>query len=97
LTLRPKEGLAMINGTAVMSGVAANCVYDARRCLSQATVALYEALREIVERAPDVQRPYIRNHHEQSLSDHVLRIDADIEACGRIPAAVDEMLTSSTH
>ncbi len=30
LKLRPKEGLAMINGTSVMSGIAANCVYDAR-------------------------------------------------------------------
>jgi phenylalanine ammonia-lyase len=30
LKLRPKEGLAMINGTSVMSGIATNCVYDAR-------------------------------------------------------------------
>jgi phenylalanine ammonia-lyase len=30
LKLRAKEGLAMINGTAVMAGVATNCVYDAR-------------------------------------------------------------------
>jgi phenylalanine ammonia-lyase len=30
LKLRPKEGLAMINGTSMMSGVAANCVYDAQ-------------------------------------------------------------------
>lgn len=29
LRLRPKEGLAMINGTSVMTGIAANCVYDA--------------------------------------------------------------------
>ncbi|MGD2272761.1 MAG: aromatic amino acid ammonia-lyase, partial [Desulfobacterales bacterium] len=36
LKLRPKEGLAMINGTAVMAGVAANCVYDARILLALA-------------------------------------------------------------
>ncbi len=30
LRLGPKEGLAMINGTSVMSGIAANCVYDAQ-------------------------------------------------------------------
>jgi phenylalanine ammonia-lyase len=34
LKLHPKEGLAMINGTAVMSAVAANCVYDAGQLLA---------------------------------------------------------------
>jgi phenylalanine ammonia-lyase len=28
LSLHPKEGLAMVNGTAMMTGIAANCVYD---------------------------------------------------------------------
>jgi phenylalanine ammonia-lyase len=36
LHLRPKEGLAMVNGTAVMTGIAANCVYDARILLALA-------------------------------------------------------------
>jgi len=36
LRLHPKEGLAMINGTAVMSGIAANCVHDARILLALA-------------------------------------------------------------
>lgn len=30
-TLGPKEGLGMVNGTSVMTGIAANCLYDARR------------------------------------------------------------------
>ena len=34
LKLKPKEGLAMINGTAVMSAIAANCTYDAQRLLA---------------------------------------------------------------
>jgi phenylalanine ammonia-lyase len=34
LKLEPKEGLAMINGTAVMSAIAANCIYDARQLLA---------------------------------------------------------------
>lgn len=34
LRLGPKEGLAMINGTSVMTGIAANCVYDARTLLA---------------------------------------------------------------
>ena len=68
--------------------------YDARRCLSPATVSLYETLREIVDRAPDARWPYIRDDHEQSLSDQIQRIAADIGAGGRIPTAIDEMLTN---
>lgn len=34
MQLRPKEGLAMMNGTSVMTGIAANCVYDARNLLN---------------------------------------------------------------
>ena len=44
----PKEGLAMINGTSVMTGVAAHCVHDARAlaALALGTHALYlQALR----------------------------------------------------
>ena len=33
LRLQPKEGLAMINGTSVMTGMAAHCIYDAQRLL----------------------------------------------------------------
>ncbi len=33
IELLPKEGLAMINGTSVMSGIAAHCVYDAQTLL----------------------------------------------------------------
>ena len=39
LRLRPKEGLAMINGTSVMSGIAANCVYDSQILLALAVAA----------------------------------------------------------
>lgn len=34
LSLRPKEGLAMVNGTSVMTGIAANCVHDAQILLA---------------------------------------------------------------
>jgi phenylalanine ammonia-lyase len=34
--LLPKEGLAMVNGTSVMTGIAANCVYDTRVLLALA-------------------------------------------------------------
>lgn len=36
LELLPKEGLAMMNGTSVMTGIAANCVYDTKILLSLA-------------------------------------------------------------
>ena len=36
MRLLPKEGLALINGTSAMSGIAANCVHDARILLSLA-------------------------------------------------------------
>lgn len=39
LRLRAKEGLAMINGTAVMSGIAANCVHDSQILLALAVGA----------------------------------------------------------
>ena len=67
--------------------------YDARQYLSPATVPLYEAVCETVGQAPAARRPYIRNDNEQSLSLHIQRIADDIAACGRIPAALDVMLT----
>jgi len=36
LDLYPKEGLAMVNGTAMMAGIAANCLYDAHVLLALA-------------------------------------------------------------
>ncbi|NEP88728.1 MAG: aromatic amino acid lyase [Okeania sp. SIO2C2] len=38
LRLQAKEGLAMVNGTSVMTGVAANCVYDAHSLFAVAIV-----------------------------------------------------------
>lgn len=48
LHLRAKEGLAMINGTSMMTGIAANCVADAHTLLSLALGAhalMFQALR----------------------------------------------------
>lgn len=39
LRLAPKEGLAIMNGTAVMTGIAANCVHDAQVLLSLSLAA----------------------------------------------------------
>lgn len=39
LELGPKEGLAMVNGTSVMTGIAANCFFDAQSLLALAMAA----------------------------------------------------------
>ncbi|MBF0099524.1 MAG: aromatic amino acid lyase [Desulfobacterales bacterium] len=39
ISLNPKEGLSIINGTSVMTGIAANCIYDARIVCSIAMAA----------------------------------------------------------
>ncbi|MFN6462560.1 MAG: aromatic amino acid ammonia-lyase [Nostoc sp. DedVER02] len=39
LHLLPKEGLAMMNGTSVMTGIAANCVYDTKNLLGLSMAA----------------------------------------------------------
>ncbi|MEH2195234.1 MAG: aromatic amino acid ammonia-lyase [Nostoc sp.] len=39
LQLRPKEGLAMMNGTSVMTGIAANCIYDTKNLLGLSMAA----------------------------------------------------------
>ena len=61
--------------------------YDARKVLSPASSALYEAVREVVGRPPSPDRPYIRDDYEQSLDEHVRRIALDIGTGGRIPQA----------
>ncbi len=46
--LQPKEGLALVNGSSVMTGIAANCVYDARILITLSLAAhalMFQALR----------------------------------------------------
>lgn len=48
LKLQPKEGLAMINGTSVMTGMAANCIYDGQNLLGLGMAAnslIFQGLR----------------------------------------------------
>jgi len=61
LRLRPKEGLAMINGTSVMSGIAANCVYDARILLALAMGAHALAIQAL-SGSNQSFHPFIHNH-----------------------------------
>jgi len=63
--------------------------YDARSCLSPATVQLYEAVRTVVGRPPSAHRPYIWNDDEQPLDAHIARIAHDIATGGCIPQAMN--------
>lgn len=47
LTLEPKEGLAMINGSAVSTAIATNCVYDAQTAFAVAVGAHALALQAL--------------------------------------------------
>ncbi len=66
--------------------------YDARTCLSPATVQLYSAVRQVVGQKPTSDRPYIWNDNEQGLDEHIARISADIASGGLIVQAVQNIL-----
>ncbi|UCF92585.1 MAG: aromatic amino acid lyase [Desulfobacterales bacterium] len=68
--------------------------YDARRCLSPATIPLYEAVRGIVAQPPSAARPFIRNDNEQSLAELIWRLSDDIAAEGCVPRTLAEVRTS---
>lgn len=68
--------------------------YDARAGLSTATLSLYEAVREVVGRAPSAERPYVWDDHDQVLDAHIAKIAADIAAGGRIPQAMAGTMAS---
>jgi len=66
--------------------------YDARECLSPATLALYKAVREAVGKLPDPERPYIWNDNEQALDEHIAKIANNIAEEGSIVESVQTIL-----
>ncbi|MCL1475208.1 HAL/PAL/TAL family ammonia-lyase [Argonema antarcticum] len=66
--------------------------YDGRKCLSSRTKPLYEAVRQVVGKAPSAKEPYIWNDRDQFLDEHLAAIAADIQAGGVIVQAVKEIL-----
>jgi phenylalanine ammonia-lyase len=67
--------------------------YDASQCLSPATRDLYLAIKEVVGKAPSVERPYIWNDNEQALDEHIALIAADITYGDRILAAIERFVS----
>ncbi|MFS0513302.1 histidine ammonia-lyase [Nostoc sp. UIC 10607] len=68
--------------------------YDARATLSPATRDLYMAVRNVVERSPSEERPYIWDDNEQALDLHISKIADDIAHGGEIVTAVSRILSS---
>lgn len=66
--------------------------YDSRNYLSEGTKPLYEAVRQVVGKAPSREQPYIWNDRDQFLDEHLAAIVADIQAGGIIVDAVKEIL-----
>ena len=62
--------------------------YGAQECLSPATVPLYSAIYAVIGRAGTADRPLVWNDDEQELDQTIDAIAADIEAGGRILAAI---------
>ncbi|HEY1012154.1 MAG TPA: aromatic amino acid ammonia-lyase [Herpetosiphonaceae bacterium] len=77
MALRPKEGLAMMNGTSVMTAIAAHCIHDARVLLALALhthALMIQALRGTNQSF----HPFIHQHkpHKGQLwtAGHMLRL-----------------------
>lgn len=60
VTLRPKEGLAMVNGTSVMTGMAALCVHDARVIIALA-VAIHALMIQALRATNQSFHPFIHD------------------------------------
>ena len=61
LRLEPKEGLAMINGTSVMSGIAANCLHDAAMLLALA-LGVHALAIQALNGSNQSFHPFIHSH-----------------------------------
>ncbi|MDN5213161.1 aromatic amino acid ammonia-lyase [Fulvivirgaceae bacterium BMA12] len=61
LSLRPKEGLAMMNGTSVMTGIAANCVHDSKRLL-RLTMGAHALIMQGLHGTNQSFHPFIHDH-----------------------------------
>lgn len=61
MQLLPKEGLAMMNGTSVMTGIAANCVYDTKMLLAL-TMGAHALILQGLNGTNQSFHPFIHNH-----------------------------------
>ena len=63
--------------------------HDPTASLSATTRPLYQAVREVLGRPADIERPLVWNDHEQSLEDFVELLSNDLKGQGRLLEATD--------
>lgn len=68
--------------------------YDACRSLSPLSATLYKAVRAVVDKPIQAERPYIWDDSDQSLDFHLSAITRDIRTGGHIPQAMHQSLSS---
>jgi phenylalanine ammonia-lyase len=61
LELQPKEGLALVNGTSALSGIAAGCVHDAQQMLAL-TMAVHALAIQALNGSDQPFDPFIHRH-----------------------------------
>jgi phenylalanine ammonia-lyase len=61
LTLEPKEGLALVNGTSILTGIAAGCAFDAQRLFSLA-LAVHSLMLQALRASRQPFHPFIHQH-----------------------------------
>jgi phenylalanine ammonia-lyase len=63
--------------------------FDARCCLSPATVPLYEAIRDVLGRPPNPSRSLVWDNDGQALDEYVAALACDLEGDGRIARTLE--------
>jgi phenylalanine ammonia-lyase len=63
--------------------------FDARSCLSPATVPVYESIRDVLGRPPDPRRSLVWDNSDESLDELVDALVDDLDTGGRIGRTLD--------
>lgn len=67
--------------------------YDARELLSEKTLPLYQAVRDVLEKPANPTRPLVWNDNEQFLDIYIARLANDMATQGAIPQALHQIVT----
>ena len=79
ISLCPKEGLALVNGTSFMTGIAANCVYNAELLLLF-SLHVHAFFAQALQCSMDSFHPFVHNHKPHQGQAIVAQIMQDLLA-----------------